>query len=67
MKHQPLGISKDRGTPERKRCWKRYIFYRSRQSNPQVPQIQGLDPALREEIRSHELNNNNNNNNNNNK
>ena len=65
MKHQRLEISKDRGTPERKRYWKRYIFYRSTQSNPQVPQIQGLGQALRKEIQSHELNNNNNNNNNN--
>ena len=42
------------------------IKWQQRQNNPQVPQVQGLDPAFGEEIRSHELNINNNNNNNNN-
>ena len=48
--------------------WERYMFYRRskwqrRQSNPQIPQLQGLDPAVGEEIRSHELNIHNNHNN----
>ena len=32
------------------------IKWQQRQSNPEVPQVQGLDPALEEEIRYHELN-----------
>ena len=35
-----------------------------RQSNYQAPQVEGLDPASGEEIRSHELNTNNNDNDN---
>lgn len=38
------------------------IKWQYRQSNYQAPQVEGLDPASGEEIRSHELNTNNNDN-----